>query len=102
MIKLLGNGLKLVLIAVWILACYYFCTGSGELEMIKLWVLCGIPFGMKKMCFLLFPRNLGIAGGVGVLAINAVIGGFIGGFVLVITIIKTVGATLLMPFMRRS
>jgi hypothetical protein len=36
------------------------------------------------------PKNFGIAGGVGVLALNAIIGGMIGGFVIIVTVIKSV------------
>ena len=39
---------------------------------------------------LLIPRNFGIAGGIGVLALNVIIGGIIGGFVIVSTVIKSI------------
>ncbi len=37
---------------------------------------------------ILMPKDFDIAGGVGVLALNAVIGGIVGGFVLIAKIIK--------------
>lgn len=46
------------------------------------------PYGIRKMCMFLIPRNFGIAGSMGVLALNCIVGGLIGGFVLIITVIK--------------
>lgn len=40
------------------------------------------------MTLVLAPKNFGLAGGVGVLALNALLGGIIGGFILPFTIIK--------------
>ena len=50
----------------------------------------GFPFGIQKMLVLLIPRNLGIAGSIGVLALDAVIGGMIGVIVLAIKIIAII------------
>ena len=46
----------------------------------------GFPFGIRKMCMVLIPKNFGIAGSMGVLALNAVVGGLIGGVVLIIKV----------------
>ena len=40
------------------------------------------------MCMFLRPRNFGIAGSMGVLALNCIVGGLIGGIVLIIRVIK--------------
>ena len=50
----------------------------------------GFPFGIQKMLVLLIPRNFGIAGSTGVLALDAVIGGMIGVIVLAIKIIAII------------
>ncbi len=56
----------------------------------QFWIMSGFPFGIQKMLVLLIPRNLGIAGSIGVLALDAVIGGMIGVIVLAIKIIAII------------
>ena len=88
--KILVNTFKLMIIAVWMITCYYVCrTGEGFMYF-EYWILCGFPFGLRKMFMLLIPRNFGIARGIGVLALNVIIGGIIGGFVIVSTVIKSI------------
>ena len=41
------------------------CIRNGELDLLWLWILCGLPFGIHRMCVWIVP------------------GGLIGGFVLV-------------------
>ncbi len=50
--------------------------------------MAGIPFGIKFMCLKLIPKSYGITEAVGVFALNAVIGGLIGGTMLMAAIIK--------------
>ena len=52
------------------------------------WVMAGFLFGIKFMCLKLIPKNYGLTGAVGVFALNAVIGGLIGGAMLLMAIIK--------------
>lgn len=42
------------------------------------------------MCLWLVPRNFGISGGIGVFALNCIIGGLIGGVVLIFKVIGIV------------
>ena len=53
----------------------------------QFWIMSGFPFGMQKMLVLLIPRNFGIAGSIGVLALDAIKGGLIGAIVLAIKFI---------------
>ena len=53
-------------------------------------IMGGFPFGIQKMLVLLIPRNFGIAGSIGVLALDAIIGGMIGVIVLAIKIIAII------------
>lgn len=46
------------------------------------WLACGVPFGIGKM-FTLIPIGFGISGTVGVVALNLVLGGLIGGVILI-------------------
>ena len=52
------------------------------------WILAGFPFGIKFMCLKLVPKGYGLTGAVGVFALNAVIGGLIGGAMLMTAIVK--------------
>ena len=42
------------------------------------------------MCMVLIPRNYGIAGSLGVFALDCIVGGIIGGFVVIIMMIKVI------------
>ena len=72
---------------IWLLVCYYVCSQKGEFDLFLYWILAGFPFGMRKMCLWLIPRNFGIGGSMGILALNGIIGGLIGGMVLIFKII---------------
>lgn len=63
---------------------------DGEMNYLYMWILVGIPFGMRRMCMWLIPKNYGIAGTVGIIAFNFIIGGLIGGFVVVIQVLQAV------------
>ena len=47
-----------------------------------IWLACGVPFGIGKM-FTLIPIGFGISGTVGVVALNIILGGLIGGVILI-------------------
>ena len=48
------------------------------------WILVGCPYGIRKMCLFLVPKNFGIAGSMGILALNCIVGGLIGGIIVVV------------------
>ena len=50
--------------------------------------MAGFPFGIKFMCLKLIPKSYGLTGAVGVFALNAVIGGLIGGAMLMTAVVK--------------
>jgi hypothetical protein len=50
------------------------------------------------MFLFLIPRNFGIAGGVGILALNVIVGGLIGGVVILFTVTKIVLETVSVIF----
>ena len=49
----------------------------------------GCPYGIRKMCMFLVPKNFGIAGSMGILALNCIVGGLIGGIIVLVRIIVT-------------
>ena len=74
--------LPLAFVAVWLNMCYWICLGENGVNWFQFWI--------QKMLVLLIPRNFGIAGSIGVLALDAVIGGMIGVIVLAIKIIAII------------
>ncbi len=60
----------------------YFKDGNADYFL--MWILIGFPFGFRRMWLWLIPRNYGLAGTVGVFALNIIAGGIIGGFALIL------------------
>lgn len=58
------------------------CIKNGELDYVWLWILCGLPFGLHRMCLWIVPGGSSLGGGIALFALNFIIGGVIGGFVL--------------------
>jgi len=58
-------------------------TNDGATDYFKVWLACGVPFGIWRLRVWLIPRGYDIGGTVGVWALNIIIGGLIGGVVVV-------------------
>ena len=52
------------------------CIRNGELDLLWLWILCGLPFGIHRMCVWIVP-----GGGAALFALDFIIGGVRGGVV---------------------
>jgi hypothetical protein len=52
------------------------------------WILIGFPFGIGKMCLWLVPTHYDLAGTIGIVFLNVLVGGMIGGLVLIWQILK--------------
>ena len=59
------------------------CMKDGSLDYVWLWILCGIPFGLHRMFLCLIPGRRSFGGGIAMLALNFIVCGVVGGFVLV-------------------
>lgn len=77
-------------IAVWLLTCYPVCNKTEGFDYFLYWILAGCPFGIHRMYLWLIPKNFGIGGSMGVLALDCIIGGLVGGVVLIFKIIGIV------------
>lgn len=53
-----------------------------------MWICIGIPFGIHRMCVWIVPTKFDLAGTIGVMAVNIILGGIIGGFALVFQVLK--------------
>lgn len=71
-------------VSVALLVCIFksACMKDGVIDYLWLWILCGLPFGLHRMwlCFVQDGGSMG--GGTALFALNFIIGGIIGGFVL--------------------
>lgn len=75
-----------ILLAFWIMICYSICNKPEGLDTFQLWIFVGFPYGIRKMSMFLLPKGYGISGSIGVIALNAIIGGLIGGIVVIFKI----------------
>ena len=85
------------LLAVWMITCYPICRKAEGFDFFLYWVLVGCPYGIRKMCMILIPKNFGIAGSIGILALNCIVGGLIGGVVVILRMVMV-----LMEIIKRS
>lgn len=73
---------------------YFFfksaCMKDGELDYVWLWILCGLPFGLHRTFLWIVPGGGSFGGGIALFALNFIIGGVIGGFILVLRLIVAV------------
>ena len=58
-------------------------TEDGQTNSFYVWLCCGIPFGIRRMFVWLVPHGYDIAGTVGIVALNFILGGIIGGVILI-------------------
>lgn len=79
------------LITVWMLIYYPICNKTEGFDWFLYWNIVGWPLGVRRMCFWLIPKNFGISGSIGILALNCILGGLIGGIVLIVKIISIAG-----------
>lgn len=59
------------------------CVKNGELDYLWLWILCGLPFGIWRLRLWIIPGGGSLGTGIALFALNFILAGFIGGFVLV-------------------
>ena len=46
------------------------CVKNGELDYVWLWILCGLPFGLHRMCLWIVPGGGSLGGGIALFALN--------------------------------
>ena len=68
---------------------------NGELDYLRLWILCGLPFGIWRLRLWIIPGGGSLGGGIALFALNFILAGIIGGFVLVWRLIVAVWYVLL-------
>ena len=88
--RLRKSSIRVVLIGIWIWLMHYFFMIDGQIDIFRMWMLVGIPFGIYRVHVWLVPRNFDLGGTIGVWAMNILIGCLIGGFVVLSYILKLV------------
>lgn len=59
------------------------CMEGSGCDYLKLWWFMGVPFGIHRMFFWIIPKGYDIGATVGILFLNVLAGGVIGGIVLI-------------------
>lgn len=79
--------ISLCVLGLWMITCYPVCNKAEGVDYFLYWILVGCPYCFRKMCMFLVPKNFGIAGSMGILALNCIVGGLIGGIIVLVRII---------------
>jgi hypothetical protein len=66
------------------------CMTNGKLDYVWLWILCGLPFGIWRLRLWIIPGGGSLGSGIALFALNFILAGIIGGFVLVWRLIVAV------------
>ena len=81
--KFIKRVIAPVVAAIFLEALFYpLCVENDVCDYLKLWVLMGIPFGVHRMFAWVIPKGFDLGGTVGILVINLLVGGVIGGMIL--------------------
>lgn len=80
--------LPIVIAAVFALLFKTVYTSPEGINYLLMWICIGIPFGIHRMCIWLVPTKFDLAGTIGVMAVNIIVGGIIGGFAFVFQVLK--------------
>ena len=77
------------------------CVKNGELDYLWLWILCGLPFGIWRLRLWIIPGGGSLGSGIALFALNFILAGIIGGFVLVWRLIVAAWYVVPSRFMRK-
>lgn len=80
--------LPIVIAAVFALLFKTVYTSPEGINYLLMWICIGIPFGIHRMCIWLVPTKFDLAGTIGVMTVNIIVGGIIGGFAFVFQVLK--------------
>ena len=86
--EILKDFLKKTILPIVIALCLFLMfknvfAENGQTNYFYVWLCCGSPFGIRRMFVWLVPHGYDIAGTVGIVALNFILGGIIGGVVLI-------------------
>ena len=67
---------------------------GGQPDYFLIWIFCGIPFGIRRMWVWVVPFGHDLAATAGIIALDFIVGGLIGGVVLIRWCIRNKNVTL--------
>ena len=73
---------------------------DGSVDVFRLWMLLGIPFGITRMLIWFVPSHMDTGASMGVLALNIMIAGVLGGFIAAFTILEGAFYLVIYPIMK--
>ncbi len=80
--------MPIVIAAVFALLFKAVYTSPEGVNFLLMWICIGIPFGIHRMCLWIVPTKFDIAGTIGIVAVNIIVGGIIGGFAFIFQVLK--------------
>lgn len=75
------------LICLWLLVCIPVCRKESGMDYFMLWILTGLPFGIRRMLFFLIPKNYSLSGSIGVIGLDLMLAGILGGFWIILEVV---------------
>ena len=82
--KLMLKAILTICLAAAAVAVFYpLCMDGTRYDYLKLWLLAGIPFGIHRMFLWIIPKRFDFGGTVGVVVLNFLVGGLIGGVIMI-------------------
>lgn len=75
--------IRVMLIVIWAWFMHYFYIVDGLVDIFRMWILIGFPFGIHRISLWLIPRNFDLGETVGVWAMNIIAGCVLGGLVVI-------------------
>ena len=80
--------IRVMFIVIWAWLMHHFYIVEGQVDIFRMWMLIGFPFGIYRIRLWLIPRNFDLGGTGGVWAMNIIAGCILGGFVVIGYILK--------------
>ncbi len=80
--------LPVICVALMCCIAYPICNKTDGFDFFRFWIIVGFPFGIRRMFLWLIPHGYGISGTMGIVGLNCIVGGIIGGFVIMALVIK--------------
>lgn len=76
-------------IVLWVIFKPVFIVDGG-IDLFRLWIVFGLPFGIARLCIWFLPRHTDIGSTVDILALNILLASVIGGFIAIYSIVVAI------------
>lgn len=86
----IGRLLRATVLILWMAICSVFCRDGDGFNWILYWILCGFPYGIRRMVIILVPGEDALL----IILVDCILAGVIGGFFVIADLIETVFAVI--------